>query len=231
MDMELTNQYNQFLQNYNQNASCDSECQQKKEAQKLKQNYLNALNNANTAPQQVQTAYQQYLTFTQGTGAYSQYQQGSLEQQAANIANEYQATFDTDMENVKTLLSTYSGLYTNYKNIYDLNKIYKKENNELQKDIDITTTDTLTNDRKTFYENQATESLKKYYIFLCIVYGVVVMYYIKNMITHNYHTPIAVGFLIFLIIYPFISLWLSLRVISFYNFIVGLLPKNQYQDL
>ena len=231
MDVELTDQYNQFLQNYNQNASCDSECQQQKEAQQLKQNYLNAVNNLNTAPQQVESTYQQYLTFTQGSGAYSQYQQSSLEQQAENISKEYQANFDADIENVKTLLSSYIGIYKNYKNVYDLNKIYKKENYELQKDIDNTTTDTLTNDRKTFYENQATQSLQKYYIFLSIVYGIVVMYYIKNMITHNYHTPIAVCVLIFLVIYPFISLWLSLKVISFYNYIVGLLPKNQYQDL
>lgn len=231
MDIELTDQYNQFIQNYNQNASCDSECQQQQEAQQLKQNYLNAVNNLNNAPQEVQTTYQQYLNFTQGSGAYPQYQQSNLEQQAENISTEYQANFNNEMNNVKTLLSTYTGLYNNYKNIYDLNKIYTKENYELQKDIDITNTDTLTNDRKTFYENQATESLKKYYIFFSIVYGIVIMYYLRNMIKYNYHTPTAVGFLLLLIIYPFISLWLSLRLISFYNFLLDLLPKNQYKDL
>jgi hypothetical protein len=231
MDVELTDQYNQFLKNYNQNAACDSQCQEQKEAQQLKQNYLNALNNLETAPQQVNTAYQEYITFTEGTSSYSQYQQSSLEQQAENISNEYQEKFNDEMQNVNILLSTYSGLYTNYKNVYDLNEIYKKENDELQKDIDTTTTDTLTNDRKTFYENQATESLKKYYIFFCIIYGIVLLYYIKNMITHKYYTHFAVGGLIFLIIYPFISLWLSLKIISFYNFIISLLPKNQYQDL
>jgi hypothetical protein len=133
MDIELTDQYNQFIQNYNQSASCDSECQQKKEAQQLKQNYLNALNNLNTAPQQVETTYQQYLTFTKGNGAYQKYQQGSLEEEAQNISNEYQTNFNDEIENIKTLLSTYSGLYKNYKNIYELNKIYI--NNYLPRNI------------------------------------------------------------------------------------------------
>ena len=111
MNSELSEQFNQFLKNYNESASCDSECQQQKELAQLQQNYNNAVNNLNTAPEQVQTTYQAYLTFAEGTGAYQQYQQGSVQQQAETIANNYQDTFNTDMSNAKNLLSSYSGLY------------------------------------------------------------------------------------------------------------------------
>jgi hypothetical protein len=231
MDIELSDQYYDFIKNYNESAACDSECQQQKEIQNLKQNYLNALNNLDTAPQQVQSTYQQYLTYTQGNYAYPKYKQRSLEEVVKKMTAEYQNIFNIETSNVQNLLSTYTELYNNYINVYELNNIYIKDNYELQKDIETTNTDTLTNDRKTFYENQATESLQKYYILFSIVYTAIVIYYIKNMITHKYHTPTAIIVLIILIIYPFISLWLSLKIISLYEFMVGLLPKNQYHDL
>ena len=233
MDNTVSDQFNLFIENYNKSYGCNEECQQKLELATLKQTYLDALNNLETAPQEVQKAYQAYLNFTGGTGAYQEYQQGSLQQDAANVANQYQINFDNNMSNAKILLSTYSGLYVNYNNIYDLSKIYQNENNDLQQELDINFSDTLTNDRKTFYENQATDSLQKYYWILSIIYTLVVIYYIISLIMYptEYSNTIKVGCLLVLIIYPFISLWLSLRIISLYNYIVSLLPKNQYVNL
>jgi hypothetical protein len=233
MDIELSDQYSEFIQNYNEKASCGKECQDKKELATLKQNYNNALNNLESAPLQVQSTYQAYLTFAEGTGAYQKYQQGAMEQSANTTANTYQENFNTDMNNAKNLLASYSGIYINYSNIYELNKIYKNENINLQHDVENTGSDTLTNDRKTYYETQAIDSLSGYYWALTIIYTIIVIYYTISMLTKSsdYNMKIKIMILLFLIIYPFISLWLSYKVISVYNFIINLLPKNQYKNL
>lgn len=233
MGSELSEQYNQFLINYNANASCDTACQEQKELAQLEENYNNAVNNLNTAPEQVQTAYKAYLTYAEGSGAYQQYQQGSVQQQAESIATNYQANFDADMKSAFSALASYSGLYVNYTNIYDLNNIYVDENQNLQRDVDISDSDTLTNDRKTYYENQALDSLNWYYWALTIIYTIVVICYGISLLTKqsDYKTSIKIMVLICLIVYPFISMWISLKILSVYNYIIGLLPKNQYQDL
>ena len=73
MSDTVGDQFNLFMENYNKNTACDSACQRAEELATLKQNYLNALNNLETAPQQVQTTYQDYLTFAEGSGAYQKY--------------------------------------------------------------------------------------------------------------------------------------------------------------
>ena len=230
---ELSQQYNQFIENYNKNASCGTECQQANEASQLKQNYLNAVNNLNTAPEQVQSTYKSYLTYTQGNGAYQQYEQNNYQQSADNIANTYQANFNESMNEAQILLNTYSTLYANFKNVFDLNKIYKKENIELKKNVSNNDEDIITNDRKTYYENQATDSLKIYYWIFIIIYTLIVLYYAISILIKKstYSLKVRVIILILLIIYPFISLWISLKMIKLYHIIVGVLPKNQYKTL
>lgn len=226
-------QFNLFMENYNKNTACDSECQRAEELATLKQNYLNALNNLETAPQQVQTTYQDYLTFAEGGGAYQRYQQGSLQQQAQDIATQYQTNFDTNINNSIKLLNTYSGLYTNYNNIMDLSQMYKEENYELENNIETGETDVITNERKTFYENQATESLQSYYWILSIIYTAIIIYYIISLLIYpsQYRIFVKIICLLILIIYPFISLQLFLKIISLYYYIISLLPKNQYSTL
>jgi hypothetical protein len=232
-DEDLSQQYSTFVQNYNQNMACDAECQQQKELTQLKQNYYNALNNLDTAPEQVQSAYQAYITFAEGTGAYQKYQQGSIQQDAINITTQYQLNFDYELNNAQKLLSTYTTLYTNYSNSVELNNIYQNENAELQTFVDNTSSDTLTNDRKTYYETQAVDSLQKYYWILSIVYTIIVIYYIISVLTKQseYKVSLKIIVLILLIIYPFISLWLTLKIIYMYNYIINLFPKNQYKTL
>lgn len=233
LDDEMSAQYNQFIQNYNEKASCGTECQQAKDASQLQQDYLSAVSNLNTAPEQVQSTYKSYLTYTQGTGAYQKYQQNNFQQTVDGLANTYQTNFNSGLISAKQLLGTYSSLYANYNNIFDLNKIYKKENIQLKKEVTNNDDDVVTNDRKTYYETQAIDSLKKYYWILTIIYTFVVIYFLFCMITKNstYTLKVKIPILVFLIIYPFISLGLSLKIIEIYRAIISVFPTNQYKTL
>lgn len=234
MDFNSTvNNLNQFINNANQVLTCNEECQQQKESAQLLQNYNNALNNLQTAPTQLQTAQQQYLTYTQGAGAYQQTLSNNLQNTASQLATEYQKKFNEEIKNANIKLNSYSGLVINYSNILDLNQQYITENIELNNDIKYSTSDTLTNDRKTYYENQAIESLQNYAWFFNLIYIIIVVSYCISafFVTSYYPFKVRLFVLIALIIYPYISLWLSLKCIEVYNFIISLLPKNQYKSL
>ena len=234
MDFNSTvNNLNQFINNANDVLTCNEECQQQKQSAQLLQNYNNALNNLQTAPTQVQTAQQQYITYTQGPSAYQQTQTNNLQNTASQLAEKYQKKFNEEIKNANIKLNSYSGLLVNYSNIEEMNQQYAIENAKLHNDIKYSTSDTLTNDRKTYYENQAIETLQRYAWFFNLVYIVLVVSYCISafFVTSYYPFSYRLTVLIILIIYPFISLWLSLKCIEFYNFIISLLPKNQYKTL
>jgi hypothetical protein len=227
------NNLNQFINTANEVLTCDQECQQEKQTAQLLQNYNNALNNVQTAPAQLQTAEQQYITYTQGSAAYQETQTNNLQNTASQLAAGYQQKFNEEIKNAHTKLYSYSGLLINYSNIVELNQQYTRENIELHNDIKYSTSDTLTNDRKTYYENQAIENLQRYAWFFNLVYIILVVSYCISafFVTSYYPFNYRLTVLIILIIYPFISLWLSLKCIEIYNFIINLLPKNQYKSI
>ena len=65
------NNFNNFLNQAKNTLMCDSKCQQAKQAEQLKQDYLNATTNLKTANYQVDTTEKNYITFTQGQPAYN----------------------------------------------------------------------------------------------------------------------------------------------------------------
>ena len=234
MDFNLTvDNLNQFINNANQALTCGQECQQQQESEQLQQTYNNALNNLETAPAQLQTAQQQYITYTQGAAGYQQFQTNSLQSTASQLASEYQEKFNNEVKRSNLLLDSYYGLSINYNNIVELNDYYTTENIELTNDIKYSTSDTVTNDRKTYYENQAIESLNHYGYIFKIIYAILVIGFGISCFTvsSNYPFKTRILILVFLFIYPYISLWLSLKCIAFYNFIISILPENQYKTL
>lgn len=234
MDFNSTvDNLNQFINNANQVLTCDQDCQQQQQSAQLQQNYNNALNNLETAPDQVQSAQQQYITYTQGPIAYQELQTNNLQTAALELSNSYQGIFNEEVKRANRLLYSYSGILTNYSNIEELNEQYIKENVELDNDVKYSTSDTLTNDRKTYYEDQAIDSLKNYAWFFNLIYIILIISYIISafFVTSYYPFNIRLFVLIVLVIYPYISLWISLKCFELYNFIISLLPKNQYKSL
>jgi molybdopterin-guanine dinucleotide biosynthesis protein A len=134
--------------------TCDGPCLQQKEAENLKQKMEDAKTNITTAPSQFQVAEKNYITFTQGEEAYNEFYEEQLNDKADGIINTYQAKFDETTQKIQTQIDIYQGIFINFNNVADLYLNYKKENSELEKDLRKTTNDVLTNERKTFYQDQ-----------------------------------------------------------------------------
>jgi hypothetical protein len=227
------NSINSFIDKATKALGCDSNCQRQKTINELKQKYLAAKTNLITAPSQVETSYKNYLVYLEGEPAYLEYKESELHAKAEQITSTIQKDITNIINNETRNVNTYNGLLINLNNIYEYYQGYLKENIELENKLKTMKSDIVTNDRKTYYEEQGIESLKKYYIIIFIVYAIVVVSFIVCcfVMSSNLSIKIKVVILVLLIIYPFISSWLLTQMIHLYNKTTELLPKNVYKNI
>lgn len=226
--------FNKFLQQATQAATCDSECQQQQTSEQLKQTYLNAETNLETADNQVQVAQKNYITFTQGLQAYDDLNEQQLNAKATSLATEFQNRFNEEIKNATTAVDSYNALLTNLNNVFELYYNYKNENDELYKTYKNTTSDVLTNERKTYYQEQGISFLNYIYkyIILTIYIIIVIAYVIFNFIyPTQYNFKYRILILIILVILPYVSAYILLYLIKLLYKIYNLLPKNVHLSL
>jgi hypothetical protein len=226
------NQFNTLVEQASQSIICDSECRKQNEIEKLKQQYLDAETNLTTAPIQLQEARKNYLTFTQGDTEYSENMEAELQEKGETITNKFEETFNEDSAKIETQIDTYNGLFLNFKNVFELYRKYKKENTELFNQLKNDTNDVLTNERKTYYEDQEIDNLKFYYFYiLLVVYIICVVCFgvfsLRSPSQTSFIQKIII--LVFLIILPFISTFVLGKLINLVYEVYDLLPKNVYK--
>jgi hypothetical protein len=228
------NNFNAFIKKAAEAATCNSECQQQKTSEQLKQTYLNAEANLETAPNQVQVSQKNYITFSQGTQAYNELNEQQLQVKAETIAAEFQNKFNTEIQTATTSVDSYNGLLTNLDNVIELYENYKNENKELYTAYKNSSSDILTNERKTYYQDQGISYL--HYIYKNIIFTiyaiVITAYVIFNFIyPSQYSLKFRVVMFIILSILPFVSTWLLGVLIHIIYKIYNLLPKNVHLSL
>jgi hypothetical protein len=228
-----TNNINSFIEQANAALTCGSDCQNQNTIDQLKQTYLTAKNNLITAPTQVETSYKNYLVYLEGEPAYLEYKESELQDKAVQISGSVQTDLNNIILNETQNINSYDGLLINLNNVFNYYQGHLKENIELVNRIKTTTSDIITNDRKTYYEDQGIESLKSYYVVLLIIYGIIVVSYVICCFTIQTDLSIKVKIVVFvlLIIYPFISSWLLQQIIHLYYKITDLLPVNVYRTI
>jgi hypothetical protein len=233
---DLNNNLNRFNSLINQASNaimCDSNCQRKKQAESLKQKFETAQANLATAPGQLQVAERNYVTLTQGAGAYSDLQDQQLTDKAEEIANQINELVASAAAEITTDIATYNGLLINFKNVVELHHKYKKENIKLEKSLKDEIDDVSKNDRKTYYENQEIDNLKYYYnYFFMTIYIICVICFVIFGFIYPSQTSLIKRLFIFigLIILPFLSTWLLGSLIEFIYYLYSLLPKNVYKS-
>ena len=227
------NSLNSFIDKATKALSCDENCQRQKTINQLRKTYLAAKTNLITAPTQVETSFKNYLVYLDGEPAYLEYKETELQAKAEQITNSIQQDITKIISDETRNVNTYDGLLINLNNIYEYYERHLKENIEFENKLKTTTSDIVTNDRKTYYEDQGIESLRKYYIIIFIFYTVVVVSYIICCfaIQNDLSIKIKIVILVLLIVYPFISAWLLTQIIHLYNKIIELLPVNTYKNI
>jgi hypothetical protein len=225
------NKFNTLMSQASDAILCNSECRQKREAEKLKQNYQNAQTNLASASNQVEVAQKNYVTFTQGSSAYNELLDNQLQQKAQLIADKFNEIFNEETIKIKSQINTYNGLLINFKNVFDLERKYRKENSELHKELKEETNDVLTNERKTYYQDQNIDSLKfYYYYFLLSIYVIFVLCFAVFTVIYPSQTSwkVRLALLVIFIVLPFFSTWILGKIIYLIYEAYNLLPKNVY---
>jgi enamine deaminase RidA (YjgF/YER057c/UK114 family) len=225
------NNFNSFIDLASQAIVCDSECQQNKTASDLENKYLTAKSNLTLAEPQYQVAKQNYYTFVSGQAGYDEMMENEYQQAADLISQEFKKTYDEEMNKIQIQLNTFNGTLMNFSNIYELYKQYVTENEKLAKQLKNNKNDTLTNERKSYYEDQEIGSLNAFYYYLLIIYIIVVICFALFSFTYpsqfNFITRLL--FLGLFIALPFISTWILGKIIFVIYWLFGLLPKNVYK--
>ena len=200
------NSINSFIDKATKALGCDDNCQRQKTIHELRQTYLASKTNLITAPTQVETSFKNYLVYLEGEPAYLEYKETELQAKAEQITNSIQQDITKIISDETRNVNTYDGLLINLNNIYEYYERHLKENIEFENKLKTTTSDIVTNDRKTYYEDQGIESLRKYYIIIFIFYTVVVVSYIICCfaIQNDLSIKIKIVILVLLIVYPFI---------------------------
>ena len=225
------NKFNTLMNDAADALLCNTECRKEREKEKLKQLYLDAKTNLASGPSRLQMAEKKYITFSQGEQAYNEYLDKTLEKKAEIIANTFSNNFNEEANKIKTQTKIYESLYINYKNVLDLLKKYVKENIVLTKKLKEETNDVLTNQRKTYYEEQNIDSLKFYYFyFLLTIYIIVFVSFAVCQFIYpsNISWKIRLFLLFCFALLPFFSTWLLGMIVYLAYKIFNLLPKNVY---
>ncbi len=225
------NKFNTLINQASDAVMCDSECRKQRETDKLKQNYLNSQTNLASGPNQLQVAEKNYVTFTQGASGYNDLLDSRLQEKAQEIADKFTDFFNDDSEKIKTQIDTYEGLLINFKNVAELYVKYKKENEQLVKDLKDETNDVLTNERKTYYEDQKIDGLKGFYFYILLgIYIICLIGFIIFSIMYPSQTTWKVKLASFIgfILLPFFSTWILGNIIYLIYAVYDMLPKNVY---
>lgn len=228
-----TNQFNSFINKASDAIMCNSDCQQKRQSEQLKQKYINSQTNLAFAPSKVHDAEKKYISFTEGTSAYNELLDKRFLEEAEERANIFNENFNNTSQSISSQINNYDSLLLNYKNVVDLYLKYKEENVKLFEEFKKESNDVLTNDRKTYYEDQQIDSLKfYYYYFLLTAYIICVICYLIFSFVRPSETRFIVRFAIFigLVILPFFSSMILSTILYLLYEAYNLLPKNVYKE-
>jgi len=227
---KTTSQINRMISQSADALTCGPDCQKARRSEELKQKFLDAEANTNTAPAQLAAAAKEYYIYTQGEAGYRQYLKRQATAQAKVIATRTKTSFASASAKLKAMTKDYERLHIIYTNTLTLYEKYLLENRNLQQEINRINTDTVTSDRKSFYEGQGVDNLNNWYILLKWIYIILIVVYIFGMILAGSSYSFLTKFLILIafIIYPFVVVYCVSFLYTGILRINTLLPKNAY---
>ena len=219
------NKLNLLLGSAAESIACGPECQKQKKINELRDKYETAKDNLVLAEPEYQNAKQNYYTYTYGKDGYNDIMETEYKEKAEEIAGEYKETYDEEVAKIKSQLETYNGLSVNFDNVADLYKKYKKENDQLFKELKNTTNDVLTNHRKAYYKDQEIErsnGYSSYSLLLGIYIIIVICFAILALMYPSQLTFVFRMFLLFIfILLPFVSSWILGTIIELVYWLFG----------
>lgn len=228
---------NRLLEQSAQALMCGPTCQKLKTTDELQQKYLNAQTNVKTAPIKLEQSKREFYTFTEGSAFYSNMQEEELKKKAEEIADQIKTHFNDELENANTMNQYLNTATINSNYTKELLAKYVTKNQELKQELRSTRGDILTNDRKTYYETDALNTLESWYKFMLGIYYllaiVLLIFFVTNWSVGSAATSLIKKIIVFILVffYPFYIHYVLRMLSQFFTRIYNKLPKNVYNSL
>ena len=139
-------------------------------------------------------------------------------------------TFRRIMTEIENILPNYTTQYAEYSYLFDLYTKYDDETNAYNTNTTKEFTNLLTNDRKTFYEDQGIDSLHSYYYWLLAVYILTVIVCVISffIFPSDWSLTKKIGMTVLLILLPFGSSYIMTAIMRLLHGAYNLLPNKAY---
>lgn len=227
---EMFNNFLNQIQKAQSSILCDSECQRINAEESLKLSYDNAKVNALKAPANVQTTFKDYYSFKNGPAGYYNYMEKTHNDNANKMINTFKLNIDKQINNIMKSLETYNSSLAAFTNISPAFYQYHRENNFLQKNIKTNIDSTITNERKTGYEESGLSALYSTRTWIQLFYGLLGCIMLFGLWGMNNGIGITKKIIVTIItiVFPFIITNVSQFLYNVYIWIIGLFPTNMY---
>ena len=224
---------NQLLDFSSENLLCGPDCQKTKISTELKQKYLDAQTNLQTAPINLENTKKNYYVYTEGGPFYDNMLETELQQKADTISTLLSENFNSEVSDANVMNVYLNTALINSKYTTELLENYLEKNKQLKLQLKERYGDILTNDRKTYYETDALNTLTFWYKLFWYIYYVLVLILILAFIfsTNDFSrtTKIIIGALV--IFYTYYIDYIVRWVYGLWKLLISRLPKNVYNNL
>jgi len=233
---DTSTKLNELLEKSTQSLLCGPECQKTKVTAELKQKYLDAQTNIQTAPHQLEQTKRNYYVYSEGQPVYDSMLEDDLKKKSAKIVSIITDEFNEEIANATTMNSYYNTEVINSRAMKELHASYVSKNKALELKLRNRYGDILTNDRKTYYETEAHDKLSGWYTFWLIIYYILYIVLLLSLVLvrkNPYTRTIGITLLVVVSVglYPFYIDWIVMYIYGLLRSLYNMLPVNVYNKL
>ena len=224
---------NQLLELSSQELICGPDCQQQKISTELKQKYLDAQTNLQTAPINLENTKKNYYVYAEGIPFYNNMLEEELQQKANKISTLVSENFDSEISDANVMNLYLNPALINSKYTTELLENYLEKNKNLKLQLKERYGDILTNDRKTYYETDALNTLTFWYKLFWYIYYVLVIILVLVFIFSSIDLPKMTKIIISILVifYTYYIDYVVRWVYGLWKLLISRLPKNVYNNL
>ena len=199
--------------------NCDAECKRNQKETLLYNDYLQAKQTAENAPQILEDSERNFYEFSKGGAWFQNMKRGETDKSAQKLVNLLKRDYVNNYEKFAQLLQQYSTQHIYSNNMEEVERTYENKLTNVERKEKDKKSNAAINNRKSFYDSQKTEM---YDFFISIVksiyYLIVAIYAVIMLLIHGeYKNKTIWGILIAMVLYPYVAYFLFEQVKSAYQ--------------
>ncbi len=210
--------------------ACDAQCEYEKKLTSLREIYDDKEDNLQTAPMKMEVARKNYLEFKYGADDYVSKASVALKKEADKVIAEMTEIWKQGEDMITVLIADYNSMLSTHGDMERYRNRISASVDRLDKNFAAKQNDTVTNDRKAFYQSQGVDNLRYWFYFLRWAYAAIVITYIVGVFSLPTTTSskMKYGMLALLLAFPFVVAVIAVASFAMIRTIVSKLPYNAF---